>query len=99
MSRETKEQLKNHMDELKRSIAESEQKVSESRSQQEALEDSKHQVEEELAVCRLELESVTLALAAAREELDSLQCNDTPCSLSAASECALDDTSRGNEEL
>ena len=68
-------------------------------SQQEALEDSKHQLEEELAVYRLELESVTQALTATSEELNSLRRNDTPRSLSAASERASDDTSCENEEL
>ena len=99
MSKETKGQLKNCVDELKKSLAQSEKRVSELLSQQEVLEDSKHQLKEELAARRLELESVTQALTAASEELNSLQCNDTPCSLSAASEGASDDTSLENEEL
>ena len=55
------------MDELKRSLAESEKRVSESLSQQEALEDSKHQLEKELVACRLELESITQALTEVTE--------------------------------
>ena len=87
MSNKTKGQLKIHVNELKRSLAESENIVLEFLLQLDVLEDSKHQFKE-LASSQLLLESIMLALTVVSEELNSLQLKDTPHSLSAASELA-----------
>ena len=59
------------MNELKRSLAESENKVLELLLQLDVLEDSKHQLKE-LAASRQLLESIMLALTVMSEELNSL---------------------------
>ena len=59
------------MNELKRSLAESENKVLELLLQLDVLEDSKHQLKE-LAASRRLLESIMLALTVKSEELNSL---------------------------
>ena len=59
------------MNELKRSLAESENKVLELLLQLDVLEDSKHQLKELAASWRL-LESIMLALTVISEELNSL---------------------------
>ena len=87
MSNKTKGQLKIHVNKLQRSLAESVNKVLGLLLQLDVLEDCKHQLKE-LAASRLLLESIKQALTAVSEELNSLWCKDTPCSLSAASELA-----------